>query len=175
MSIERKPDAERRRAVLEERARQLAKPLPRSSDERRDRFAVLRIGREHFAFPATSLVEIGRLPPVAPLPGLPPWLVGVAQLHGEPFAMLDISLLLDKGPTLRAEVVAVLESSGRSLGVLADEVIGLRDLGQGDLAPWLGSSDAVVSAITRELVVLVDVERLFSDPRVVVDDTRGVS
>jgi len=82
---------------------------------------------ERFAVEAALVHEVVRLPPVTPLPGAPPFLLGVAAHRGEVLPVVDLARLMARG---EARVhgrsrVAVVRMEGMVVALLADQVEGL--------------------------------------------------
>jgi chemotaxis signal transduction protein len=132
-------------------------------------FLVVCSGGRRCAIPvaAARLVTRGVTP--IPLPGSSPRLLGLAQIGGEPVAVVNLHALLD--PTGAAGggndlnvMVRRLDGSA-SLGLAVDEAFGVVEVPEvrspdpADPA-WLVGRAAIDG---RELVIL-DVERLIADP-----------
>lgn len=85
------------------------------------------IGRQGVAVEVGLIHEVVRTPPVAPLPGAPPFLIGVAAHRGDVVAVVDLARLLGRGQTrLSARSrMAIARSDGMVVGILADDVTGL--------------------------------------------------
>jgi chemotaxis signal transduction protein len=85
------------------------------------------IGGTRFAVESGLIYEVVRIPPVTPLPGAPPFMVGVAAHRGDVVAVVDLSRLLGKGETKlgNRSRMALARSEGLVVAMLADEVLGL--------------------------------------------------
>jgi chemotaxis signal transduction protein len=91
---------------------------------------VVRLGRGRFAADLASIAEVGRVPDVTRIPGVPSWLGGVANWRGHILAIVDLRALLGAATTesSRSSRLLVLTERGTLLGVLVDAVEGTMTL-----------------------------------------------
>ena len=109
----------------------------------------MRIGTSRYAVGLTHVAEVGKVPSLSRVPGVPAWLAGVANWRGRILPVLDLRSLLGAeavrfGSTARLVVLSV---EGTSVGMLADSVEGTSALGA-TLAPM----PAVLPGAGAELV-----------------------
>lgn len=76
---------------------------------------VVRLGGGRFAVELASVAEVGRVPSITRVPGLPSWLSGVANWRGRILPVLDLR------PLLGAEA-SELDAQGRLLVLTGDGV-----------------------------------------------------
>lgn len=164
-------DPQARRALLEERARKVA---ARSHEgERRELLAevvAVRRGREVWGFPLSSVREVRKLK-LCTLPGLGGAIQGLVHLRGEAVSVVDLEALTGSPApaTHGQELLAVLVQGRRgSLGVRVDGVVGRRAVFSDECD---GAADGdkrhdFVTAVTRDLLAVIDVERLLARPEV---------
>jgi purine-binding chemotaxis protein CheW len=84
-------------AILAERALRLAEPLaplPSLAEE----FLFFAVGGVGYAIESASVLRIEPLGPMAPIPGLPPYVTGVVRLTGEVLPLFDIPTLFGGSP-----------------------------------------------------------------------------
>lgn len=60
----------------------------------RHRFLLVAAGDLEFAVPMADIGEIGTLPVITPLPGLPSWLAGIVNLRGEIVSVTNLAAFL---------------------------------------------------------------------------------
>jgi len=162
--------------VLEERARALA----RSSDEDETSgetigMVVLAVGEERYGVEVQDVQEIEPLDKITPIPGTPAFWTGVVNLRGSMYPVLDIERYL--GLPASAEVespkVALVTRNGMSVGLFVDEVPEIRPVKVSEIGPPVadGSSKAeVVRGVTPDMLSVLDLEALLSDPALVIED-----
>jgi len=59
------------------------------------RHICVELGGRQLAIPLTSVLETGRDLPVQPLPLLPEWIIGIANIRGEIVSMVNLNLFFD--------------------------------------------------------------------------------
>lgn len=102
---------------------------------------LLRLGAGRYALPMTAVAEVGRVPKVTRIPGLPAWVAGAANWRGRLLPVVDLRVLLTAGtvdpsavPARDARLV-VCAFDGMSVGLLADAVCGVLPLPDGPAEP----------------------------------------
>jgi purine-binding chemotaxis protein CheW len=91
---------------------------------------LVRLGRGRFATDLASVAEVGRVPAITRIPGVPTWLAGVANWRGRILPILDLRTLLGAATTgsNRSSRLLVLTDRGTVVGVLVDAVEGTMTL-----------------------------------------------
>lgn len=110
---------------------------------------IVRIGSGRYAVGLAHVAEVGKVPALSRIPGVPSWLSGVANWRGRILPVLDLGPLLggdvvSRGLTAR---LVVLSAEGTSVGVLADSVEGTSSIGVA-----LASMPAMLPGAGAELV-----------------------
>src|SRR3954468_1257273 len=87
---------------------------------------VVRLGSGRFAVSLGSVEEVGRVPAVTRVPGMPGWVAGVANWRGRILPILDLRTLLGavQAPLGSAARLLVLTAQGGSVGFLVEAVGG---------------------------------------------------
>jgi purine-binding chemotaxis protein CheW len=163
-------------AVLESRALALAQhPLAAEADLGEE-LLTFQLGQDRYGIAANLVQEVQMLGKHTPLPGTPAFVLGLVNVRGRLLAVLDIRPLLHQ-PTLAprsAAVLMIVQAHGMEVGLLADEVIEIRRASL-EQSPALTTSNgqtiAWVRGIDRDLTILIDLNALLADPRLVVNDT----
>lgn len=128
-----------------------------------------------YAVPMENVLELQRLPRVTPLPTVPGWLRGAANLRGDVLSVVDLRSLLglpavESSASQRLIVVrSTLEEI--ATGWIVDRVIGVRRLATGDMQPTstlaTGASTRFLNGIVEydnHLIAVLDVNRVLSSP-----------
>ncbi len=94
---------------------------------------VFRVGENRFALGLADVSEVSRPAGLTPVPGMPPWLAGVANVRGDlvPVVVLGDLLGVATGAAARALIVVRPADDDDGLGLLADDVVGIRSLAAG--------------------------------------------
>jgi purine-binding chemotaxis protein CheW len=164
------------RAVLEARARALARPPDVADTAATIEVTVFSIAREEYAIESRFLREVLRLADMTPVPGLPEPLAGVTNLRGEILAVFDLRRLFGIASSGIADLprLIVLGAEHAELGVLVESVREIRRVAERELSPLpLGVGGAVrdlAHGVTLDGTLVLDGERLLADPRLTVEE-----
>ena len=169
------PPPERVRALMDERARALARP-PAQSEET-DAIAVMTfaLGTERYAIETEYAREVVRLTDFSPVPGAPDFVLGVTNLRGEVLYLVDLRTFFDvpsKGLTDLSRIVVVgIETA--EFGILVDEAFEMATLRPNDVVPpsesVAGIGREYLLGVTREALIVLDGAALLRDPRLFVN------
>lgn len=163
--------------VLRGRARALARP-PRSETKAGDLLELLefRLAQESYAVETRHVHEVHPLRDLTPLPCTPVFIAGVVNVRGRIVPVIDIKKffdLPDRGLTDLHRVILV-RGEDIELGLLADVVVGVRALPVEELRPPLPTLSGIradyLKGVTGLRLVVLDVDRILKDPRIVVDE-----
>jgi purine-binding chemotaxis protein CheW len=160
-------------ATLAERAQRLAQPhVASATEESLTTIVLVRLDTERLGLPVEGMQGVYEDVSVTQLTGTPPWIAGVAQVRGELMTVVHLSHWLGQSSIVQRPAVAVIAGSRGPLGLLVDEVIGTHDIRRSDVNQLLTRQaqhdERPVSAVTNDLVAIVDLERLLSHPDVLV-------
>jgi purine-binding chemotaxis protein CheW len=161
-------------AKLKQRAHKLARrPEVRERGRALGTFAIVSVGGQQLGLPVERLREIVTTPPITALPNLPPWLAGIALVRGGLVCVADLGRLYGLASPAGGRSTAVLIGDAGELGVLVDRVLGFRELRADEVCEGEADPSAHTPVpsrgTTRDLVTLLDMQQLFSDPRLIVD------
>jgi purine-binding chemotaxis protein CheW len=167
---------ERARALMDERARALARvPEEAASVARVLEVVVFDLGDECYAVETVHVREVVRLGGLTPLPGAPDFLAGVTNLRGQILAIFDLRRLFGAPPQRAGEPsrVVVLGAGRAEFGVLADTVHTVATLAEERVrepqAPVAGAARAYLRGVTPDGWILLDGTALLRDPRLAID------
>jgi len=156
--------------VLEERARQLARPTDGGAEPETASLLVLQVGPERYAVDVDAVREIKPLAGVSPLPGLPSFWSGVVNLRGSLVPVLNLStylaLPLSEGSADEPKLVFV-GAEGIEVAFVVDAVREIRRTPAEDLrlpVPVEGDGVRIVQHVTKDLVSVLDLSYLLQDP-----------
>jgi purine-binding chemotaxis protein CheW len=135
------------------------------------------MGGSRYGLPISDVLEMATVPRTTPLPNVPEFVRGVANLRGEILAVLDLRMLLDlppAGDSYRERLLVVKPQGGdATAGLIVDSVRGLARLGEAAIqAPTAPIEDRVagflhgVAAHENEILNVLDTARLFSAPEI---------
>lgn len=101
-----------------------------------------RVGKRRLVSDFREVVEIVPMPPITPVPGAHPWLLGVGNLRGNLFPVVDLKFFMEGERTVQQEGqrVLIMRQAGGDVALTIDELFGQRsfeqeqDIAAGDLA-----------------------------------------
>jgi len=140
---------------------------------------VFRFGADRYAVPITAVREILRVGRVTPVNTAPAFVHGVINLRGVIVAVLDLRVFfgIEPGSIGAGARIIIAEGGGMVVGMLVEEVEEIVDVPAAHIKPPLASGkglveDYVAGIATHggQMVVLVDLEKVFRNPRIVVDE-----
>jgi purine-binding chemotaxis protein CheW len=167
---------ERKRTILEERARLLARPTAEPAAPGAVlEVVVFTLGNEEYALETRHVREVVRLADCTPLPGAPPFLLGVINLRGDILAVLDLRSFFGVAgqPPAEGARVLVLGAERAEFGMLADAAREVRVVRADEVleppGATAGAAREYVRGVTREALVVLDGAVLLQDRRLFID------
>lgn len=168
-------------AILEERADALAEIASHETGPASESVEVLTfyLAAETYAINVMYARSARLLDYLTPVPCTPDFVAGVVNMQGSILSLLDISKLLGiqrEGITDLMQVI-VVEAAGLRVGILANQIgevtrIPLADL-QEPPATVNGLSARYIKGVTVDGLILLDLEAVLGDERVIVNDEVG--
>jgi chemotaxis signal transduction protein len=163
--------SKRERAIFDQRALRLAQAKADAHDDAGGlTVLVCEVGAIELGIPAERIDIVTVAPPITSLPTPSDVVLGIVQVRGAVHTVIDLARWLRTPRRAAAGQVVVLRTEdGRTLALLVDRAQSLRTVAADDLAAELGEGapDALpIRSVTNSLTTLLDVDRLFSHPRV---------
>jgi len=120
----------------------------------------VRVGVETYAVPVEHVVEVAELGDVTRVPGTPPAVRGVRNLHGEVVPVFDLASVLGLAAGAPRRLL-VAELDRRRAGFAVDDVVAVDDLPD----PTEDTESSLLTGaalVDEDLVGFVDVATLFA-------------
>jgi purine-binding chemotaxis protein CheW len=169
------PSPERRRTILKDRARELAKPVRKmNGDGKRTTVVEFDLAREHYAVESTYVREVIPLREFTPIPGTPAFILGIIAVHGRIVSLMDLRRCLGLPPTgiINGSRAILLADDHMEFAILADRVMGLRSLRGDSLQPSIttitGAGAEYLLGVAADGLIVFDGRKILADPRLVV-------
>ncbi|MHC8359558.1 chemotaxis protein CheW [Pseudomonas sp. LS2P72] len=135
---------------IDQRCRLLAADLP-SQPTRQDSWSGIgfRLGEHWYVAPMGEVSEVLHEPRCTQLPGVRPWVKGVANLRGRLLPIIDLCGFFghELSVVRKQRRVLVVEHNEVFAGLMVDEVFGLQHFAQDSLEPADGLSGAIAPFI----------------------------
>jgi chemotaxis signal transduction protein len=120
----------------------------------------LRVGRELYALPIESVLEVAELGALAPVPGAAACVLGVCNFNGQVLPVFDLAHVLGVGRDGRPLRLVVTEERGTLAGLAVDDVTDVAPLA-GELEPTDADFLAHATLEAGSLVGVMDVPRVY--------------
>jgi purine-binding chemotaxis protein CheW len=168
---------EEKRTILRARANSLAQD-PERKGEAEEYLEVLAflLAHETYAVETVFIREVYPLTELTPLPCTPDYISGIINIRGQILTILDMKKFFDlpeKGLTNLNRVIVVREGD-MELGILADEILSIRDIPASELHPPLptktGIHEGYLKGVTSGGIILLDMERFLNDRQLIVHE-----
>ena len=168
---------EEKRRILKERAMVLARRAEEKAPAEKQ-YEVLEflLAYERYAIETRYVREVYPLKDLTPVPCTPKFVLGVINVRGQILSVIDIKKFFDlpeKGLT-ELNKVMIVNSDGMQLGVLADVILGVREIAEEDIQPSLPTLTGIraeyLIGVAKERLVVLDALKLLSDKNIVVQE-----
>lgn len=95
------------------------------------------VDNQRFLVNMQEISEVIEVPPITVLPGVQPWIAGLANVRGATLPLVDLGLFLGKDPSrgqTRCHVIS-LDRPDTRFGMIVDQVIGMRQVNNQNIKP----------------------------------------
>lgn len=170
-----KRDQATSRSILEARARALARE-PEQAVAGREFLDVIefRLASETYGVESTFVREICPLDDFTPLPGAPPFVLGIVNVRGQILSVVDLKRffnLPEKGLGQLNKLI-ILRNDRMEFGILGDDILGARILPLDTVRPTpptvTGIGAEYLRGVTSDHTILLDAENILNDPKIIV-------
>jgi purine-binding chemotaxis protein CheW len=177
MAKELKVTPEKKRTILKSRAKRLAQELEKRGADT-DYLEVLEflLANETYAIETIFVREVYPMTELTPLPCTPAFVFGLINVRGQILTVMDMKKFFDlpeKGIANLNKVI-VVRKDNMELGILADEIIGIRNIPVNDLQPPLSTMTGIhaeyLKGVTGERLIVLDMERFLTDRKLMVQE-----
>jgi purine-binding chemotaxis protein CheW len=170
------PSEEKQRSILKERARALALETGPAATAK-DFIDVIefRLASEAYAIEYSFVREVHPLRDFTPLPGTPPFVLGIVNLRGQIVSVVDLRVFFNLPAKGLGDLnkVIVIRNDGMEFGILADEVTGVRTISRIGIQPSIPTLSGIGSeyliGITDGGTPVLDAHTILSDERIIVE------
>ncbi len=170
------PDIEKVMTVLKERATALAREEKEEKTGQSVEIVVFILATERYGLETSYIEEVWPLKDFTPLPGTPAFVLGIINVRGRSVSVVDIKKFFDmpeKGISDLNKVI-IIHDDKMEFGILADEILGVRNIALSELSPPLPTLTGIrkdfLKGVTVERIVILDAARILADKNIVVHE-----
>ena len=164
------PAAREKNKILKARARVLARETAAEKPDL-EQIEILQfiLAYETYAIESSFVREIYPLTEITPLPGTPPFVLGIVNVRSQILCVIDLKKffqLPEKGITDLNKII-IIRDGNMEFGILADAVLGIGELAAAEVEPGLpaltGNRARYLKGVTKERMVVLDAAKILSD------------
>ena len=168
---------EKKKTILQSRAKKLSQEIE-SKGTVEEYFEVLEflLAQETYAIETNFVREVYPMTELTPLPCTPVFVFGLINVRGQILTVIDMKKFFDlpeRGITNLNKVI-VVRKDAMELGILTDEIIGIRNLPLNELQPPLSTMTGIhaeyLKGVTGERLIVLDMERFLTDKKLIVQE-----
>jgi purine-binding chemotaxis protein CheW len=135
-------------------------------------YVTFSLSEETYAIDVLQVQEVLKLPEIAPVPGVPDYILGIINLRGDVVTVIDARRrmsLPDREPDDASRIV-IIDVDNQNVGILVDSVAEVVQIAPDavDPAPAVGNDQTSrfilgVTSTEEGLTILIDLNKLLSD------------
>jgi purine-binding chemotaxis protein CheW len=167
---------EDKKSLLKARATSLAALPQREAAEEYIEIIEFQLASETYGIELRHAGEVSFLKELTPVPCTPAFVLGIINLHGRVLPVVDLKRFFDLPNNALTDLnrVIVVRKGSMEVGILADTIHGVRRIPLRDLQPSLPTLTGIraeyLKGITGERLIVLDADKLLSDPKIVVQE-----
>ncbi|PYV80980.1 MAG: chemotaxis protein CheW [Acidobacteria bacterium] len=134
------------------------------------------LASETYGIESRHIREVYPMKELTTLPCTPPFVLGIVNVRGQILSVIDIKKFFDlpqKGLTDLNKVI-IVHTDPMEVGILADAILGMRSVPLTEIQPplptWTGIRADYLKGVTNQRLVVLDIERILSDRRIIVHE-----
>lgn len=162
-------------ALLRARAERIAGQQKQNQEGSVISVLVIRTGGETYGLPMDALTAVYEGHSVVPLPTVPAFVAGIANVRGRILPVLDLAALMGVTSDTRKQALVVVTNSETSVAFCAESVGEAAAVNIHTLQPVPGALNPARSAYLRGILpgglALLNVDAILNDPALIVDET----
>jgi purine-binding chemotaxis protein CheW len=170
------PAPEESRRILKARADMLAREPEEIKTEGSLEIIEFLLANEYYALESRFVREVCPIRDYTPLPGTPPFVLGLVNVRGQIVSVIDIKKFFDlpeKGISDLNKTI-IIHNDTMEFGILADDIIGVRTIAVNEIQPpfatLTGIREEYLLGITADRMALLDAGRLLADKRIIIHE-----
>lgn len=177
------PTPEEKQEILRSRARILAREPDKDEATVTTLYVVeFLLAAERYAVESAYVRQVFPLKGLTPLPGTPPFVLGITNVRGQIVSVIDLKKLFDlpdRGLTELRKIV-IVQKDELELGILADAIVGTRSVPLKEIQPplptFIGIRATYLRGVaapppgTAERLIVLDIDKILSDERIIVHE-----
>ena len=174
------PSMVEQHAILRGRARAFAREAHQvgTAGESLD-IIEFRLASETYGIASAFVREVSPLKDVTPLPGTPPFVLGIINVRGQIFSVVNLKKFFNLPERGLGELnqVIILRDNRMEFGILADAILGMYTIPLDAIQPSpstvTGIGAAYLRGVTAERVIILDAAHILHDEQIIINQETG--
>jgi len=161
-------------AILRARAERIANTQDEIQQGDTISVLVIQSGGETYGLPMESLTAVYMSHRIIPVPCVPQYVAGIANIRGEIMPVFDLATLLKVPSEQTKQALIVASSNGSSVAFCVEAVGESRTVQLSELQPvppFL--NETYLSGISADGMAMLNMEAIINDPALIVDEAIG--
>ena len=167
----------KKKEIFRTRTRELAEePIEEKKREEYLEVVEFILAYERYGIESSYIREVYPLKDFTPIPCTPPFVVGISNIRGQILSVINIKEFFGlpaKGLSNLNRVI-IVHLADMEVGILADGIVGIRLILPGDIQTSLPTltdrRSEYLRGVTADRLAILDVEKILSDPRIIVHE-----
>jgi purine-binding chemotaxis protein CheW len=170
------PSPEEKKRILRERAELLAREKKEKVDADSLEVVAFLLANERYGLESRYIREVYPLKDYTPLPGVPPFVLGLVNVRGQILSVVDIKKFFDMPDTGISDLnkVIIIKDYAMEFGILADAILGVHTIAVSSIGPPLptltGIREEFLKGVTGDRMVILDAARILADKNIVIHE-----
>lgn len=162
--------------TLKKRAEALAESKQPAGEKATIETAAFRLTDEIYGIELRFVREVLPLGQMTFIPGVPEYISGIINVRGEILSVMDLKRLFNLEAATAPDIqhVLVLSAPGMAFGILADQILGVRQIPKETLQPSLPTLTGIradyLKGLDKTGLIVLDGEKLLADESLTVND-----
>ncbi|MBF0502104.1 MAG: purine-binding chemotaxis protein CheW [Candidatus Riflebacteria bacterium] len=162
-------------AILKSRAKILGRESAKTAPEQKLlEVIVFRLADENYAIELRFIREVYPLRELTPVPGIPSFVIGVANFRGQIISVIDLKdfFRLPRKTVGERDKLLVIHDEQMEFGIQADSILGVRRFAESDFQAPLPTLDGIrekfLKGVTNDRLIVLDGGKLLSDRNLII-------
>lgn len=162
--------------ILRERAEKLALEKKNDTDLFKVEVLEFLLADEKYALEISFISGVYSLKNLVKIPCTPLFVLGMINVRGQLFSVIDLAIFFDltRGEINFQHKVIILKSDKMEFGILADEIINVKQEPMIDLEISIPSLSKIrseyIKGVTKERLIILDGAKILSDRNLIVEE-----
>ncbi len=178
VAAEKTLPSDRLKSILEARARALMESTEVQTGESMP-LVIFSLSGEKYGIATEFVHEVQPLRDVTPVPCAPDFVVGVINIRGSIYSVIDIRSFfgVQKQEITDTTKVILVRAADLEVGILADDVQGADSVLLSEVRPGLAAQtvakEEFIQGVTKDMLIILNLEAILHDERIVVREEVG--